>query len=198
MSGGELEIKPLCDHLNSHSDSEKSSVYYHSECRWPLGNKVNIERMPKSKTSRSDSPVASSSLRKRGRPSASGDTPRPKRTKSVTKAQICMFSSCSFYPTYDIKQNTVNDQVKTCLSELMDAGNVSALEKWYHRTCLRSAQRTINKVRDTQLIRSICDDELYPSKQLTGNDVTVNMAEINKEYLSLLKWHQVCLTESQN
>ena len=77
----------------------------------------------------------------------------------------------------------MNDQVKTCLSELMDAGNVSALEKWYHRTCLRSAQRTINKVRDTQLIRSICD-ELYPSKQLTGNDVTVNMAEINEEYLS--------------
>ena len=121
---------------------------------------MNIKRLQKSKTSRSDSPVASSSLRKRGRPSISGDTPRSKRTKTVPKVQICMFSSCSFCPAdkneplhrvesdsmdktlIDIKQNTVNDQVRTCLSEILDAGDASALERWYHRTCLRSAQRT--------------------------------------------------------
>ena len=122
-------------------------------------NKVNIERLRKSKTSRSDSPDANSFLRKSGRPSTSGDTPRPKRTKTVPKAQNCMFSSCSFCPTHKneslhrvesdsmgktligIKQNTVNNQVRTCLSELLDAGDASALEKWYHRTCLRSAHR---------------------------------------------------------
>ena len=183
LSLGELEIKALCDRLNSLSESEKSSVYYHSECRKPLVNKVNIERLRKYKTSRSDSPVASSSLHKRGRPSTSGDTPRPKRTKKVPKAQICMFSFCSFCPTdkneplhrvesdsmgktlIDIKQNTVNDQVRTSLSELLDAGDASALEKWYHRTCLRSAQRTISKesYSDTQLTRSVCDEELLIS-----------------------------------
>ena len=82
LSLGELEIKPLCDRLNSLSESEKGSVYYHSECRKPVVNKVNIERLRKSKTSRTDSPVASSSLRKHGRPSISGETPRSKRAKN--------------------------------------------------------------------------------------------------------------------
>ena len=99
LSLGELEIKPLCDRMNSLSESENSSVYYHSECRKPLVNKVNIEGLQKFKAFRSDSPVASNSLRKRGRPSHSGNTPRPKRTKKVTKAQLCMFSSSNFCPT---------------------------------------------------------------------------------------------------
>ena len=38
LSLGELEIKQLCDRLNSLSETEKSSVYYHSECRKPLVN----------------------------------------------------------------------------------------------------------------------------------------------------------------
>lgn len=217
LSLGELEIKQLCDRLNSLSESEKSSVYYHSECRKPLVNKVNIERL-RTKRSRCESPA--SSLRGPGRPSCSSDTPRPKRTKNVPKSQICVFSPCGFCPKdnteplhrvasdrvgktlIDIKQNTVNDQVRTCVSELVDIGDASALEKWYHRACLRSAQRTTNAAdySDTQLIRSICDEELLISIQntLTGDDVTLSMAEVNEEYVSLLKWHQVCLTESAN
>ena len=53
----------------------------------------------------------------------------------------------------DLKQNTVNDQVRTCVSDLLDDGDAPALEKWYHRTCLRSAQRTTYAAdyNDTQL-----------------------------------------------
>ena len=65
LSLGHLEMKQLCDRLNSLSESEKNSVYYHSECRKPLVNKVNIERL-RTKRSRCDSPA--SSLRGPGRP----------------------------------------------------------------------------------------------------------------------------------
>jgi len=41
-----------------------------------------------------------------------------------------------------IKFNTKNDNVRTCLAELQDAGDASAREKYYHRKCLRHAQRT--------------------------------------------------------
>ena len=127
-----------------------------------------------------------------------------------------MFSPCEFCPKdnteplhrvesdsmgktlIEIKQHTVNDQVRTCVSELVDVGDASALEKWYHRTCLRSAKRTTDTkdYSDIQLIRSLCDEELLISiqKTLTGDDVTLSMAEVNEEYVSLLKWHQVCLT----
>ena len=77
LSLDQLEMKQLCDRLNSRSESERNSVYYHSECRKPLVNKVNIERL-RTTRSRYDSPA--SSLRGPGRPSCSSDTPRSKRT----------------------------------------------------------------------------------------------------------------------
>ena len=33
---------------------------------------------------------------------------------------------------------------------------------------------------------------------LTGDDVTLSMAEVNEEYVSFLKWHQVFFTVSAN
>ena len=95
LSLGQRQMKQLCDRLNSLSESEKNSVYYHSECRKPLVNKVNIKRI-RTKRSTCDSPV--SFLRGRGRLSCSSDTPWPKRTKTVPKSQICMFSHCDFCP----------------------------------------------------------------------------------------------------
>ena len=180
-------MKQLCDRLNSLSESGKNSVYYHSECRKPLVSKVNIKQL---RTKRSPT----SSLCRPGRPSCSSDTPQPKRTKNIPKSQICNFSPCVFCPNdnseplhrvasdsvgkilTDIKQNTVNDQVRTCVSDLLDVGDASALEKWYHRTCLRSAHCNtyVADYSDTQLRQSICEEELIISIQntLTGDDVT--------------------------
>ena len=71
-----------------------------------------------------------------------------------------------------------------------------------YRVASDSVGKTLNAAdyNDTQLIQSICDEELIISVQntLTGDDVTLSMAEVNEEYVSLLKWHQVFLTESAN
>ena len=56
----------------------------------------------------------------------------------------------------EIKLKTQDDDVRSCVSELEGAGDVSALEKYYHRTCLRSAQRTFTPVfhSNVQVIRT--------------------------------------------
>ena len=172
------------------SENVKKSACYHSECRKSLVNIVTIERL-RAKKSRCDSPA--SSLHGPGRPTYSSDTPQPKRTKTIPKSQICMFLSCDFCPNdnvkplhrvasdsvgktlTDIKRKTVNDQVRTCVSELVDIGDASALEKWYHRACLCSAQHIIYKAEysDIQLFRSICDEELIISIQNTLTTVMI-------------------------
>ena len=65
----------------------------------------------------------------------------------------------------EIKLKTQDDHLRTCLSELKSA----ALEKYYHRTCLRSAQRTFTPVfhRNIQVIRTVCGEQLFLSIQTT-------------------------------
>ena len=86
LSLGQSDIKQLADHLTSLSDSERKLVHYHSECRKPIVNKSMIERL-KIKRDKSDSPVC----RGPGRPSTSIDSGRPKRAKTVPKAEECLF-----------------------------------------------------------------------------------------------------------
>lgn len=90
----------------------------------------------------------------------------------------------------------------TCVAELQDAGDASALEKYYHRQCLRHAQRTFATVdlSAPPLIRSACDKQLLLSVEntLTDDDATVNMAEINDAYLSILRRYQVEVNDTEN
>ena len=92
---------------------------------------------------------------------------------------MCVFSSCSFCPNdtagslhrafshgigeslIEIRLKTQDDHVRTCASELECAGDASALEKYYHRTCLRSAQSTFMPVfhRNVQVICTVCDEQ---------------------------------------
>ena len=153
---GQSDTKQLADHLTSLTESERRLMHYHSECRKPIVNKSKIERL-KSKRDRSDSPVC----RGPGRPTFLDSGP-PKRTKTTPKVE-CLFSTCSFCPDcpndnteslhrvfcdtvgenlLQIKLNAKNDNVRTCLAELKDAGDASAREKYYHRKCLHHAQRT--------------------------------------------------------
>ena len=62
--------------------------------------------------------------------------------------------------------------MRTCVSELEGAGDASALEKYYHMTCLRSAQRTFTPVfhSNIQVIRTVCDEQLLLSIQTTLSD----------------------------
>ena len=111
------------------------------------------------------------------------DSARPKRTRSTPKAKVCGFSSCSFCPNdtagslhrafsegigeslIEITLKTQDDHVRTCVSELQGAGDASALEKYYHGTCLWSAQRNFTPVfhSNVQVIRTVCDEQLLLS-----------------------------------
>ena len=84
--------------------------------------------------------------------------------------------------------------MRTCVSELEGAGDASALEKYYHRTCLRSAQRTYTPVFHTnvQVIRTVCNEQLLLSIQNTLSDgVTLDMGEVNDVYFLILKRYHV-------
>ena len=83
----------------------------------------------------------------------------PKRTKTIPKSEVCIFSSCSFCPNVndtseplhpvlsdkmgenllEISLKTQDDHVRTCVGDRYSVGDASALEKYYHRNCLRSA-----------------------------------------------------------
>ena len=132
-------------------------------------------------------------------------------TKSTPKAKVCVFSSCSFCPNdtagslhrafsdrigenlIEILLKTQDDHVITCVSELEGAGDASALEKYYHRTCLRSAQRTFTPVfhSNVQVIRTVCDEPLFLSIQNT-----LNMGEVNDAYLLILKRYHVVVDKT--
>ena len=64
------------------------------------------------------------------------------------------------------------------MSELVDKGDASALEKHYHRACLRYAQRTgLNTASESEsssLIRSTCDEEFAEAVEnaLSNENVT--------------------------
>ena len=142
-----------------------------------------------------------------------------KRSTSTPKTKVCVFSSCSFCPNdtagslhrafsggigeslIEIKLNTHDDHVRTCVSESEGAGDASALEKCYHRTCLRSAQRTFTPVfhSNVQVIRNVCDERLLLPIQTTLSDgVTLNMGEVNDAYLLILKRYHLEVDETTN
>ena len=104
----------------------------------------------------------------------------------------------------EIKNNTQDDQVRTSISEFVDAGDASALEKHYHRNCLRYAQRTFSADCENasvkQVVRSACNEELVLAVQNTLEDdgASLNMAELNDTYVTILKRYSMEITESGN
>ena len=221
LSLGQADIKSLTDRLASLSEVERKSAYYHSECRKPIVNRSMIERLRSAKRALPDD--SPSVLPKGpGRPSTSSPSSRPKRAKTLPKSQVCLFKSCSFCPgetvkdlhrafsdqlgttLLEIKNNTQDDQIRTCLSELVDARDASALEKHYHRNCLRYAQRSFSAERESasvkQVSRSACDEELVLAVQntLADDSASLNLAELNDTYVMILKRYSVQITESRN
>ena len=93
LSLGQRYIKQLSDRLARLSESERKSGRYHSKCRKPIVSISMIARL-RSKRVRSDSPVCLA--RSPGRPLNITDSTRPKRTICTPKANVCVFSSCSF------------------------------------------------------------------------------------------------------
>ena len=207
VSLGENDFHFLVDHLESLSETDLSSACYHTECQKPIVNKTIIAR-PRAKKADVDAPGCSH--RGPGRPSTEFC---PKRTKTISKSVTCMFASCKFCSNegseplhrvfsdnmgqtfLEIKLGTRDDHVRTCVSDLEDAGDAAALEKYYHRNCLQYAKHACSQVKcnDVKVVRSLCDEELLLIVQntLVGDDASMTMAELNDEYLSLLKRYSV-------
>ena len=138
LSLGQSYIKQLSDRLASLSESERKSGSYHSKCRKPIVIISMIARL-RSKRVRSDSLVCLA--RSPGSSINMTDSARPKMTKCTPKANVCVFSSCSFCPNdtagslhrafsdwiceslIEIKLKTQDDHVRTCVSELEGAGD---------------------------------------------------------------------------
>ena len=127
VSAGETKFDELLKHLSGLNEEEVKTVQYHNECRKPIVNKTVIARL-KIKRSRTESLI--SSARGPGRPPSTPESVRPKRSKTVAKEEICLFTRCDFCfidgsdPLHkvlsdamggtllQIKQQTLDDQVR--------------------------------------------------------------------------------------
>lgn len=76
------------------------------------------------------------------------------------------------------------------VSGLEQAGDAAAQEKYYHKKCVRYAQRTFtDNVSKDKMTRDICDELLLLSVKASLSDpgTVLNMNEINDEYVSIWK-----------
>ena len=129
---GQTDLKALADHLECSKETDPASLQYHSKCRKPIVNKSKIDRL-RTKTTNSASPGCS----QRGpRRQFSEVDSRPKRTKTVQKAEVCIFTTCKFcsgegpealhrvfsdnmgHTLLKMKLETEDDLVRTSLSDL--------------------------------------------------------------------------------
>ena len=203
---GQTDLEQVSFRFSSLSASEQENVWYHSDCRKPIVNQINIEHLRKSKLKRSN--TLSGTTQGAEQPSSSTESVRPKRIKIIPKSKVCIFSSCNFCKTtiskdlhlvetdnvgeklLSIKNQTHDECVRICVSDLHEVGDASAQEKYYHRHCMMYAQRTCTlKIGNrSKLLSAICDEELLVSVQNTLNDGDIlTMAEVNDAYASIKK-----------
>ena len=101
-----------------------------------------------------------------------------------------------------IKQKTLDDEVRICVSDLHDEGDARALEKYYHSRCLRSAQRSLDTAvfTSTSLVRSLCDEELLISVEnsLVDENGQLSIADVYDAYLSIMRRYQIEINEGGN
>jgi len=153
-----------------------------------------------------------SSKRGPGRPGKSQEETRPRRFQTVQKEVKCIFSPCKFctpsdsqelhrvlsdpmgQTLLDIKSNTKDDTIRVCVSGLEQSGGAAAQEKYYHKKCLRYAQRTFSdSVSKDKITREICDELLLLSVKasLSVGGVVLSMNDINDEYVSILEEYHI-------
>jgi len=230
---GDVNLKSLADHFISLSESDLHNVCYHSECRKPLANKANLEMCRKRALPQTPTLSDASSISdvlpvipKRGRPSKTdkSEAARPlirqKGAKVLPKEKKCIFYTCSFCPKslqglhrvvsdpmgqrfIEIKGATDDDLVRLSLAELSDPGDAAALEKYYHRDCLRFADRRCKELGDSDAyrhVRNVCDAEfvVYVRDSLSVDGCVLSMTELNDFYLDLLKEKKIHEQRSDN
>ena len=125
----------------------------------------------------------------------------PVASVQITLQDLFTFSDGIGESLIEIKFKTLDDHVRTCVPELEGAGYASALEKYYHTKCLRSAHRTVKPVfhSNVQVIRTVCDEQLHlPIQIALSHGVTLNIGEGNDAYLLILKRYHAVVDETTN
>ena len=202
-NNGDTKVSDILHRLHHAKNNEIfDKVLYHSECRKPIMREDRKRTF--SESSSSQKPV------RPGRPSAVSSETRPRRSICTPKEIKCIFSTCSFCPSstnselhrvftdtmgltlINLKKNTRDDNVRVCVSDLNDKGDAAAVEKYYHRDCLRNAQRSCeikDEMSNNERTRNICDELLVLSvkSSLYIDKSVLNMRDINDEYLLLLE-----------
>ena len=203
---GENELLPLLERLRCAAEGTS----YHSRCR------KNIMH-PKRKLSFEDPDMPP---KRPGRPSKVVKNVRPQRSPFTPKEKRCMFANTEFCSSIEvgtelhkvesdsmgdnllyIRHNTKADDIRICVSDLEETGDASALEKHYHLACLQNAKQSCKSDSDNiAMTRNICDQLLLLSVKtsLSVMNTTLNMNEINAEYLSILEEYGICHLVSQN
>ena len=219
LSNGERLLKPLVDFLRSLTSNDLQGVRYHSHCRKKVVH-VHKVKVTNNRKSIDDSDGPSSA--KRGRPSKSDASKNPIRltrnTAHKTKEKICVFSPCTWEgedlhrveseprgrKLIDIKNYTTDDKVRTCLCTLVEPGDASSQEIWYHKNCIVYAERTCRIDDDVNNKRysihhKLVDLEFVASVKLSLADGEVlNMSDLNKKYICMLIEHGIPETSDNN
>ena len=212
---GENNLLPLLSRLSGSQHLE--NICYHSDCRKPI---MHTDHKERSKKRMLTEPLSGASKRGPGRPQKTATETRPQRYQTVPKEVKCIFEPgkvCSSSVSdnlhrvesepmgqklLDIKKNSKSDEIRVCVSGLEAKGDAAAQEKYYHRACLRNAQRScIDKVDEDKLTRNICDELMLLSVKcsLFVNDaIKLSMNDINNEYISILEDYSIHDTYSTN
>ena len=211
FSLGDASVEFVIKRMQSIHDLGKIS--YHNECRKPFVNKDKIRRWKEKAQTMKEGKF------QKGRPSISNEVTRSKRAKITPLEKKCIFQTCKFCPQdtkavsvvlsnviglrlLDIKNNTTDDQVRSCVAELNEFGDARAREKCYHSVCIISAQRTM--VRRVNLsstnVKPFCDDQLICCVQYTLQDdnTSMDMNQVNEAYIIILERFNVVVNESRN
>ena len=221
----EEDRKKVCYHVKCRSRLTNSIIITRLKTRFQAASSaVDVLSPPKpGRPSASTQDITSPPNAKRGRssadvlspPSRTRSTSRP-RSKTTPKVKLCMFRECGKkfctgsvqgiskvssdikgLRLVQIKNTTTNDKVRVACSELVNAGDASALEKWYHTSCFIEAERSCvaNESDDvSKLSRHVCDCELiiFVKESLSGTSVErqdvspLNMNDINVWYIARL------------
>lgn len=212
VSFGENTFRPLLERLECLSDEQLNhddkTIAYHSECRKAVVHKKEIQRLQEKWSKQSKG----SSVRAQGRPSTSAAaSSRPRRVVSTPLEKRCLFRTCDFCPDesddrlvhvesdavgeslVNIKNLTCNDQIRVSVSDLHDKRDAFALGKYYHKYCLRQAERSVPKPSaqsggNDKIIRRICDDQIlsFVMNNLSSSKPPLSMGTINRVYANIL------------
>ena len=103
----------------------------------------------------------------------------------------------------EIRDQTKDENVRSSLSLVKQPGDASAHELWYHRDCLRNAERHCDSLRlyfpglDSNIGKCVSDTDIINAVKCSlSSGVVLNRKEVSEDYMSMLSENGVTLGSS--